>query len=70
MKVPYTITKSIWEDFRAMQISGKMNMFGHRNVGYFTHYGAYDQALNHFEIFGFDEDLVIESDSESPQLDC
>ena len=63
MKVPYTITKSIWEDFRAMQISGKMNMFGHRNVGYFTDYGAYGKAKRHFEDSGKTEDLVIQ---ESP----
>jgi|TARA_R110000744_G_scaffold1608_3_gene5736 hypothetical protein len=60
MKTPYTITAAIWHDFRSVQKSGKMNMFGHRNIGYFTQHEAYDQALNHFEIFGFDEDLVIE----------
>ena len=60
MKPPYSITKSIWEDFRAMQISGKMNMFGHPFVKYFYEYDAYAKAKQHFEVEGNCDILIIE----------
>ena len=60
MKTPYIITKSIWEDFRTVQISGKMNMYGHPYVGYFNQYDAYAKAKQHFEVEGSCDILVIE----------
>jgi len=60
MKTPYIITKTIWDDFRSVQISGRMNMFGHPFVEYFYEYDAYAKAKQHFEVEGSCEILVIE----------
>ena len=59
MKTPYTITAAIWHDFRTVQKSGKMNMYGHPYVGYFNNHHAYAKAKTHFEELGNTEDLVI-----------
>jgi len=43
-----------------MQISGKMNMFGHPFVKYFYEYDAYAKAKQHFEVEGNCDILIIE----------
>ena len=57
---PYTITRSMWDDYRRDQKSGHMNMMGHHLIGYFCQGDAYGQAHQHFETDGNEEDLVIE----------
>jgi len=59
-KKPYTITKSQWDEYYRVQMSGSMNMFGHHLIGYFCQGDAYGQAKKHFEDEGNIEDLVIE----------
>ena len=59
-KKPYTITKSKWDEYYRVQMSGSMNMFGHHLIGYFCQGDAYGQAKKHFEDEGNIEDLVIE----------
>ena len=60
MKRPYTITKNIWDDFYRVQMSGTMNMMGHRFVRYFFDDDAYDAAYNHFQTDGETADLEIQ----------
>jgi len=60
MKRPYTITKNIWDDFYRVQMSGTMNMMGHRSVRYFMSDDAYDAAYNHFQTDGETADLEIQ----------
>ena len=57
---PYNITKSMWDDYYEVQMSGRMNMMGHHLIGYFMQDDTYDKAHTHFQEDGNAEDLVIE----------
>lgn len=57
--VPYTISKATWDDYYAMQQSGRMNMMGYPTVVYFMMYDAWQKSYDHFERDGRTDDLVI-----------
>ena len=57
---PYKITQEIWEDFYEVQMSGRMNMYGHHYVRYFIPTGAYETAYEHFKVQGNTDAVVIE----------
>ena len=46
---PYEISKRTWDDYRILQDSGKMNMFGYTTVVYFMNYRAYEKCQRHFD---------------------
>jgi len=61
-KPPYEISKRTWDDYRRVQDSGKMNMFGYPTVVYFMKYQAYEKCLQHFDEEENTEPIIINDD--------
>ena len=61
-KPPYEVSKSTWDDYRRVQDSGKMNMFGYPTVVYFMKYDAYEKCQKHFDEEGNTESITINDD--------
>ena len=61
-KPPYEVSKRTWDDYRRVQDSGKMNMFGYPTVVYFMKYRAYEKCQQHFDEEGKTEPITINDD--------
>jgi hypothetical protein len=59
MKTPYTITYAMWQDYYAVQQSGRINMMLHPNVIYFMSHNAWQKSFDHFETNGQTDALTI-----------
>lgn len=45
-----TIHKEVWDDYYKVQLSGRINMMMHPNVGLFMPKGRWEQSHRHFVI--------------------
>jgi len=59
-KANYLITRSMWEDYYAVQQSGKINMLHHPLVGFFVNHDAWQKSFDHFETNAQTDGIIIE----------
>lgn len=55
-----TIHKEVWDDYYKVQLSGRINMMMHPNVGLFIPQGRWEQSHRHFVIEKQTTPLVFE----------
>jgi len=58
-EVPFSVSKSTWDNYYTVQKGGSMNMMGHHAIGYFCRGNHYELAFEWFETDGNTEDLEI-----------
>ena len=61
-KPPYEVSKGIWDDYKRVQDSGVMNMYGYPTVVYFMKYNAWEKCQKHFDEEGNTKPIIINDD--------
>jgi hypothetical protein len=59
-KTDYTVTRSMWKEYYAVQMSGRINMMLHPLVVFFMSHNAWQKSFDHFETNAQTDALIIE----------